>query len=218
MEWQFLNPFHAGLKTVNLCHLSLWRINSRVFKIKIISKFLVRIFLTQQTIIPHCAYIEVIVCIIYICLRNKNISSSQVSLAAISFKIEVDNLELCWVGCRRNKEVRESVADHLTPRCCSAVLIWLVGMAQLVPLWPAGGGGKHNQCLWYIWWQMKTRMLLLHGPSQGKIWVRGGVSQRQCSGQGICLAKGGGWIQAYTPTQRYFQQAYWLAGQWSGCT
>lgn len=157
-------------------------------------------------------------CIIYICLKNKNISSSQVSLAVVSFKMEVDNLELCWVGCRRKEEVRESVADHLTHHCCSAVLIWLVGMAQLVPLWPAGRGGKHNQCLWYIWWQIKNRTLLLHSPSHRKMWVRGGVSQRQCSGQGSCPAEGGSWIQTHTPTQRYFQWAYRLVGQWSGCT
>lgn len=69
-------------------------------------------FLTQQEIIPHCAYIEVIVCIIYICLKNKNISSSQVSLAAISFKVEVDNLNCAGSGAegtRKSEKLSQTV-------------------------------------------------------------------------------------------------------------
>lgn len=61
------------------------------------------------------------------------------SLAVVSFKMEVDNLELCWVRLQKEQEVRESVLRPSHHHCCSAVLIWLVGMA------PAGASDQQEE-------------------------------------------------------------------------
>ena len=68
MEWQLLNSFHAGPETVSLynpfylCEES----TAEFSRYKMVSKFPVRILSAQQEIIPHCAYVEVIMCIINI--------------------------------------------------------------------------------------------------------------------------------------------------------
>lgn len=115
LKWQLLNSFHTGSETtIYVIFLSLWRISSWSISYSDIiwyyySKlsdyfgfFWLVVFSITRNYSSLCLVEINFKCIISIhwIQGMEDIFQSQVSLAAICFKMEAEKPKLCWFGCK----------------------------------------------------------------------------------------------------------------------
>lgn len=137
-------------------------------------------------------------------------------LAAISFKVEVGSLELCWVRCRRNKDAGETVADPLAQAAAQQLAS---GLLERLGRRPSDQKERGSRTGAYDihGGKWKAERCCYTAPARGDV-----GEGRRFPGAELWagrLVGEGKWLHTDTHADSEVLSAGLLAGgQWSGCT